>query len=93
MRVGRPVDAADALGLRVDAGPLQGDDGADRHLVVVGDHRIDPCAARQPIVHQVDRLIALLVGGLLLNDVHLRVLGDDVLVASCPLLCRVARPA
>ena len=52
----------------VDAGRLERLDGADRHFVVVGDHRVELDAGADPVGHQIGALGALPVAGLLLDD-------------------------
>src|SRR3954470_6095915 len=80
--IGRRIDAADADFLRIDARLLHGDQGADRHFVVVRGDSVDLRAGGDPIGHQVDGLAALIVGGLLLDHFDLRIFGDDFLVAG-----------
>ncbi|HEX6011217.1 MAG TPA: hypothetical protein VFY87_05290 [Geminicoccaceae bacterium] len=89
-RVGGGVDAADADLVGRHAGLLHGEDGADRHLVVVGGDRVDLLAADDPVGHQINRLVALVVGGLLLNDLDIGILGNDLLVARGALVGGVA---
>ena len=50
------------------AGRLHRLDGADRHLVVVGDHGVELVAGADPVGHQVGALGARPVGGLLFDD-------------------------